>query len=157
MERIPEEISSAFPQQRKVIGRRGLRFPDFMKILQIITSSLPTIEHIDALDESTEVDRVKLLDSLQQILERSPRTRVFIIGSLIFELRSKESFWASNQCISGSYQRRHHQIPSGELDEDVTPNAMDESLEADILERIPENMSEIYLGNNIGTRPHTIH
>ena len=33
------------------------------------------------------------------------------------------------------------------LREDETPDAMDESLEADILERIPENnISEIYVG-----------
>ena len=31
------------------------------------------------------------------------------------------------------------------LDEDETPDAMDESLEADILEKIPKNMSEMYL------------
>ena len=31
------------------------------------------------------------------------------------------------------------------LDEDETPNAMDGSLEADILEKIPENMSEMYV------------
>ena len=30
------------------------------------------------------------------------------------------------------------------LDEDETPDAMDESLEADILEKIPEKMSEMY-------------
>ena len=29
------------------------------------------------------------------------------------------------------------------LDEDETPDAMDESLEADILEKVPENISEM--------------
>ena len=32
----------------------------------------------------------------------------------------------------------------------MTPDAMDESLEVDILQKIPENMSEMYVGNNIG-------
>ena len=32
------------------------------------------------------------------------------------------------------------------LDEDETPDAMDGSLEADILEKVPENMSEMYVG-----------
>ena len=32
------------------------------------------------------------------------------------------------------------------LDEDETPDAMDESLKADILKKIPENMSEMYVG-----------
>ena len=32
------------------------------------------------------------------------------------------------------------------LDEDETPDAMDEGLEADILEKIPQNISEMYVG-----------
>ena len=32
------------------------------------------------------------------------------------------------------------------LDEDETPEAMDESLESDILEKIPQHMSEMYVG-----------
>ena len=35
---------------------------------------------IDALDECAVVHRVKLLESLNQILEKSPHTRIFIIG-----------------------------------------------------------------------------
>ena len=43
------------------------------------------------------------------------------------------------------------------LDEDETPDAMDASLEADILEKIPQNMSEMYVGAMLlGTPPHTI-
>ena len=32
------------------------------------------------------------------------------------------------------------------LSEDETPDAMDESLEIDILEKIPESLSEMYVG-----------
>ena len=43
------------------------------------------------------------------------------------------------------------------LDEDETPDAMDESLMAEILEKIPENMSEMYVGPMIvGISSHTI-
>ena len=35
---------------------------------------------IDALDECAGVQRVKLLDSLNQILENSPGTRIFVTG-----------------------------------------------------------------------------
>ena len=38
------------------------------------------------------------------------------------------------------------------LDEDETPDAMDESLEAEILEKTPEIISEMCVGNNIGNR-----
>jgi len=43
------------------------------------------------------------------------------------------------------------------LDEDETPNTMDESLEADILENIAQNMSEMYVRAMIlGTPLHAI-
>jgi len=43
------------------------------------------------------------------------------------------------------------------LDEDGTPNAMDESLAADIIEKIPKNVSEMYVGPRIlGILPYTI-
>ena len=42
------------------------------------------------------------------------------------------------------------------LDEDETPDAMDENLEANILEKIPQNMSEMYVGAMLlGTPLHT--
>ena len=80
MEKIPEEISQAFQEQKRVIGRRGLQLPDIVKMLQNITSSLRTFVCIDALDECAAVHRVKLLNSLKQTLEKSPRTRIFILG-----------------------------------------------------------------------------
>ena len=80
LERIPDEISKAFRGQGIAIGGRGPLLPDIVKMLQIVTSSLRTFVCIDALGECAAVHRVKLLDSLKQILEESPCTRVFIIG-----------------------------------------------------------------------------
>jgi len=43
------------------------------------------------------------------------------------------------------------------LAEDETPNTMDESLEADILKNIPQNMSKMYVGAMIlGTPLHAM-
>ena len=43
------------------------------------------------------------------------------------------------------------------LDEDETPDAMDENLEADILSKIPSTMSEMYVGAMVlAIPPHTI-
>ena len=80
MEEIPEEISRAFREQKMAVGGRGLLLLDIVKMLQTITSSLRTFVCIDALDECAVVHRVKLLDSLKQVLEKSPHTRIFIIG-----------------------------------------------------------------------------
>jgi len=80
MEKVPEEITQVFQKQRMAIGGRGPRLPDIVKMLQTITSSLRAFVCIDALDECAAAHRVKLLNSLQQVLEKSPRTRIFMIG-----------------------------------------------------------------------------
>ena len=144
MERILEEIAEAFEEQKKAIGGRGPQPPDIVKMLQTITSSLSTFICIDTLDECAAVHRVKLLTSLQQIIETSPRTRIFIIarphvGSMV-EKR------LSGRVISVSVGPSKNDIVEYlrlRLDEDETPDAMDEPLRAEILEEIPENMSEM--------------
>jgi len=76
MERIPEEISRAFHEQKLAIGGREPQLPDIVKMLQAITSSLRTFTCIDALDECVAIHRAKLLISLKQILEKSPHTNI---------------------------------------------------------------------------------
>ena len=80
MERIPEEISRAFQHQKTTIGGRRPQLANIVKMLQLITSSRQTFMCIDALDECSGVQQVRLLDSLKQILEKSPSTRIFATG-----------------------------------------------------------------------------
>ena len=113
MAKVPEEISRAFQEQRMAIGGRGPRLPDMVKMLQTVTSELRTFVCIDALDECAAVHRVKLLDSLKKILEKSPRTRIFIIGRPHIRAEiEKAPCWTSDKCVCGPYQRRYHRIPS---------------------------------------------
>ena len=147
METIPEEISWAFQEQKRAIGGRGPRLPDIVKMLQAITSSQHTFICIDALDECTVVHRVKVLNSLQKILEGSPRTRIFINGRP--HIRAEIEKRLAGRVRSVSIGPRKDDIIGYlrvRLDEDETPDAMDESLESDILEKIPQNMSEMYVG-----------
>ena len=144
MEKVPEEISEAFEEEKKAIGGRGPRLPDIVKMLQSITSSLRTFVCIDALDECATAHRVKLLNSLQQILEKSPHTRIFIIGRP--HIRGEVEKRLSGRVISVSVGPSRDDIVEYlrlRLDEDEAPDAMDESLEEDILEKIPQNMSEM--------------
>jgi len=157
MERVPDEISRAFQEQKLAIGGREPRLPDIVKMLQAITSSLRTIICIDALDECEAVHRVKLLSSLKQILEKSPRTRIFVTGRP--HLRAEIEKRLSGRVISISIGSRKDDIIEYlrvKLDEDETPDAMDESLMAEILDKIPENVSEMYVGAMIleTTSPH---
>ena len=144
MEKVPEEITQAFQEQKMAIGGRGPQLPDIVKMLQAITSSLHTFVCIDALDECAAVHRVKLLNSLRQILETSPRTRIFLIGRphVQAEIEKRLAGRVINVSLSPSKSDIIEYLRL-RLDEDETPDAMDESLEADILEKIPENMSEM--------------
>ena len=149
METIPGQISEAFQDQKKVIGGRGPQLLDIVKMLQSITSSLRTFVCIDALDECAAMHRVRLLNSLKQILEKSPRTRIFITGRpyILSEIEQRLS-WRAASVSLGSSKDDIVEYIRVRLDEDVTPDAMEDSLQADILEKIPENMSDMYVGNN---------
>ena len=158
MEKVPEEITQIFQKQKMAIGGRGPRLSDIVTMLQTITSSLRTFVCIDALDECAAANRVKLLNSLQQILEKSPRTRIFIIGRP--HVRAEIEKRLAGRVITvlvGPSRDDIMEYLGLRLDEDETPDAMDETLRAEILEKIPETMSEMYVREMIaGIPPHTI-
>lgn len=57
LERIPDEISRTFQNHEKVIGGRGLRVPEIVRILQIVTFLQPAFVCVNALDECAEGHR----------------------------------------------------------------------------------------------------
>jgi len=147
MEAIPEDISRAFQEQKRAIGGRGPQLLDIVKMLQTITSSQRTFVCIDALDECSAVHRVKILHSLKQILEKSPGIRIFITGRP--HIRAEVERRLGGKVMSVSLCPKKEDIIRYlrvRLGEDETPDAMDESLIADILERIPKSVSEMYVG-----------
>jgi len=142
---MPEEISKAYEDQKKVIGGRGPQLPDIVKMLQTSSSEKPTFICIDALDECAAEYRVKLLDSLHQILQKAPGVRIFVTGRphIQAELTRRLSGRVTTMAITS---RRGDVIRylRARLSEDTNPDAMDSSLEADILKKIPEDISEMY-------------
>ena len=157
LEKVPEEISQAFQEQKRAVGGRRLLLPDIVRMLQAITSSLRIFVCIDALDECAAVHRVKVLDSLKHILEKSQSLRIFIIGRP--HIRAEVERRIAGRVMSVSVRSRKSDIIEYirvKLDEDETPEAMDEAIEAGILEKIPEKMSEMYVGNDAGSpTPHS--
>ena len=144
MERVPEEISRALQEQKKAVSGRKPQLADIVKLLQITTSSQPTYMVIDALDESTAVQRFRLFDSLKEILEKSQGARLFVTGRphIRAEIERCLARWVTSVSVSptrgdivGFLRVR--------LSQDETPDAMDESLEAEILEKISRNISEM--------------
>ena len=74
MKRILEEILRALLEQKTALGGRRPQLVDIVKMIQLITPLQPTFMCFDALDEGAGVQRVKLLNSLNEILKMSPGT-----------------------------------------------------------------------------------
>ena len=146
MEEVPEEIAQAYKDHTEVIDGRGPQLVDIVKMLQTTTSRKPTFICLDALDECAAVYRVKLLSSLNKILQRSPDARVFVTGRphIQAEVEKRLSGRVTTICIT---PKRHDIISylHSRLDEDTIPDAMDNSLKADILRKIPEDISEMWV------------
>jgi len=99
---------------------------------------------IDALDECAGVQRVKLLDSLKQILEKSRDARIFVTGRP--HVRAEIEMRLARRGISVSIRHSKDDIISYlrvRLRDDQASDAMDEGCEAEILEKILENLSEM--------------
>jgi len=142
-ETIPEEIRETFQDHKKVIGGRGLRVAEIVKMLQTITSLRPTFICVDALDECVEGNQPEVLDSLRQILEKSPNTRIFLTarrhirGEIERYLGTRAAILfikPSNDDIVGYIRIR--------LSKDRYRGAMDGSLETEIIKSITTNIPE---------------
>ena len=146
MERIPEDIWRVLEERKRTIGGCRPQLDDLIKILQAIASTRPTFICIDALDECAGVERFRLLDSLKEILEQSTGIRIFVTGRphILVEIENRLAGQVTSVSISttrGDITRYLH----ARLSHDETPDAMDESLKADILAKIPEHLSEMYV------------
>ena len=146
LEETPEEISRAYQGQKNAIGGRGPKLSDIVKMMQATSSKKRTLICTDALDECAAGHRVKLLDSLNQILEKSPGTRIFVTGRP--HIRPEIGRCLAGRVASVFISPRRDDIIRylhSRLHEDTNPDAMDSSLEADILKKIPEDISEMYV------------
>ena len=146
MKEVPGEISKAYEDQKTVIGGRRLELSDILKMLQTISFERLTFICIDALDECAPEHRIKVLDSLHQIRQKSPGTRIFVTGRphIQDEIRRRISgrltairITPKRDDVIGYLRAR--------LGEDTNPDAMDSGLEADILKKIPDDISEMYV------------
>ena len=146
LEEIPMEISRAYQEQKKAIGGREPRLSDIVKMLQITSSKERTFICIDALDECVPEHRVKLLDSLNKILDKSPGTRIFVTGRPHIQPEIGRRLAGSVTSLPISTKRDDIiRYLYSRLEEDTTADAMNDSLQAEILRKIPEDVSEMYV------------
>ena len=146
LEEVPEEILRDYEDQKRDLGGRGPLLSDIVKMLQTTCCEKRTFICIDALDECVAGDRVKLLNSLNQILRESPGTRVFVTGRPHIRAEIRNRLSGRVTTISTSPKRDDViRYLHARLSEDTTPDAMDRSLEVDILKKIPDDISEMYV------------
>ena len=143
-EEIPKEVLVAFRRHKKVIGGRKLQLPEIVKLLGNLSSTRRTFFCLDALDECGAADLAKILRSLKDIIEMSPTTRVFLTGRP--HVGGEVGRHLPGGIVVVSISPRKDDIIRyihSRLVEDTTSDEMDERLEAEIVKRIPETVSEM--------------
>ena len=143
---VPEEIVQAYQNQKNSIGGRRPRHADIIKMLQIACSTKRTFICIDALDECVLEHRTKLLDSLKNILQKTLGTRIFVTGRP--HIRPEITGRLAGRVTSLPISTKRDDIIKylhSRLGEDPTPDAMNGGLEAEILKKIPEDVSDMYV------------
>jgi len=141
--KIPAKVVRAFRDQERIIGGRNLGLGEIVEMLQDISSSQCTAICIDALDECVPEYRRKLLDSLSQILHKSPKARLFLAGR--FYIRDEVEKRLCGRVVTVSITPAKDDIIRflrAKLKEDPTPDAINKILEEDIVKNIPEMVSE---------------
>ena len=144
LDQIPKEIAGGYENYKKTIGGRRLRLSEIVKMLQDITSSRRTFICADALDECKAEHRLEVLGSLGQILQKSPEARVFLTGRP--QIRHEVERYLAGTLEVISVMTNKDDIITylrARLKKDTTPDAMDSSLDADIVKYILENTSEM--------------
>ena len=143
LDEIPAHIAQAFRDQKKVIGGRKLGLPEIVQWLQDVSSTRHTFICIDALDECMDEFRRELLDLLEQILDKSRSTRIFMAGrSYIWdEVEKHLASRAASVCITPTTDGVMRFLRA-KLKVDTTPDEMDQRLEEDIFKNIPKTVSK---------------
>ena len=140
---VPEKIAKAFRDREKVIGGQKLALIEIVELFLDISSSRCIYICIDGLEECPAGHRVKLLVSLSQILQRCPRTRLFLTGRP--HARGEVDKHLARRAATRSITPTKNDIIAFlrmKLKEDTMPDAMDDTLEEEIMQNILEKVSE---------------
>ena len=141
---VPERIVKAFRDRERAIGGQRLAVTEIVEFLLDISCSRPIFICIDALDECPAGHRVKLLNSLNQILGESPGVRIFLTGRphILGEIDKHLAGRLATRSITPA-KADIITFLRAKMKEDTIPDAMDESLEEEIMTNIPETVSEL--------------
>ena len=141
---IPNYLRKAFQKSKAEFGGRGPLLADLMGMLRAAIALLPRVFIcLDALDECLPKHLPDLLESLGDIVQESPRTRIFLTGRPHVQESIQRYFPKAvvmpiipNPDDIRNYVERR-------LDKDAEPEAMNQGLRADIVRVILENISDM--------------
>ena len=143
---VLEHVQLAFRKAKKEVGGRGLRLPDMAQMLKQTLATLSQVFIcIDALDECLPNHLLELLVSLKDILQESPRTRIFVTGRHQVEAEITRYFATAVVVPITPNTLDIKRYLEKKLEMDPEPEAMSDALRADILRVIPERVSEMYV------------
>ena len=144
LDEIPGGIANAFRDREKAIGGQRLALAEIVEFLQDVSFSRHTFICVDALDECPSGHRVKLLDSLNQVLQNSPGARIFLTGRP--HIRDEVERRLAGRAATRSITPTDDDIIiflRTKLKEDTMPDAMDACLEEEIMKDIPKTVSKM--------------
>jgi len=144
---IPTEIDSAFQKAKAQIGGRGLRVPEALELLKASIAPLDrAFICIDALDELLVKHLPTLLRSLHKISQSCPRVRFLFTGRPHIGVEIEKYFQGAARFIqmNGAKQDIMRYVEMM-LDEDPNPEAMNTCLRAEIMNRVSETISDVYV------------
>ena len=143
---IPVDLRKMLKEEKMKAGGRRPRLPDLMRILRTTIALLPQVFiSIDALDECLPKHLPELLGSLRDLTRESPQIRIFLTGRphVTEDIRR---YFAKAVVIPISPNRDDiRSYLKMKLDRDTEPEAMNDSLRADILRIILEKTSDMYV------------
>ena len=139
---IPNFLRQNFHMEKGKFGGRTLQLSDLVKILKTTIASLPQVFIcIDGLDECLPDNRRDLLKSLQDIVQTSPTTRVFLSGRPHVKDEVEGSFTEAIVILLVPTRGDIERYVNVRLDKDTIPSAMSPKLRAEIMREIVENIS----------------
>jgi len=144
---IPEEVVEAYNRHKRVAGGRGPQLSEILEMLQTASTSRRIFICVDALDECAVEHQQVVLESLQEISKKSPGTRLFLTARSHFR-NGIRVLLAGTATFMDIKPNRRDIITYilAKLEDDTNKDAMNTSLKADILTKIPPSVSGMYVG-----------
>jgi len=150
LEEIPEVVVQSFRKEKRVIRGRGLQVSGILNMFETITAIKRTFICVDAIDECVPEHLVVVLESLGQILQGSPNTRIFMTRRPHVRSEVERKLDGSHGTAAFIFIRTTKDGVLGFLREklrkDTAHSTMSSTLEGDIVKDIAAISSETYVG-----------